>query len=90
VIELVPLGYFVGYECWLVWATYITMLTDYDAFEGERRPRVDPIQARSGQTIGLLANAGTMVTNVGLMLLTTGIIGYVGAVFKSQPIYPQV
>ena len=90
VVQLVPVLFFVGYECWLVYAVYATVLSEYNVLDKERVPREDPIQERRDGTVMILANCGTMLTNVFLLIFTTSLILYVGGVFKTEPIRDQV
>lgn len=89
-VQLLPCIFFVGYECWLLWAIYTTALTENDAFDGKHYPKDDPITERSGQVLLLLTKCGPMVANVLLLLLTTPLILYIGGVFNSLPIHEQV
>lgn len=73
-----------------MYAVYSTVLGEYDVFDKKHVPKEDPIQERSGATFTILANCGTMFTNIFLLMSTTPLILYIGGVFKTEPIHDQV
>jgi hypothetical protein len=87
---LVPVLFFMGYEYWLLWAVYMTILTDYDGLKGMKHPKEDPVTAQSGQAVKLLFNCGTLYTNAFLLLSSTSITLYIGGVFTTEAFHAQV
>lgn len=89
-ISVVPVAYFTGYQAWIATAHYITLLSDYDAFQGQHEPRTDPIEERSGLATRMLVSGGVPAANILMLLLSTALVIFIGATGRLESSHSHV